>query len=99
MNGCSVKNSLEMVEKLKNLVIDDDEVLVSLDVESLFPSVPIEEAMVSMDKWLTQHNVELEKKKVFLSIANLCMTDSYFQFREKFYKLIFGRVWETRYHL
>lgn len=81
MDGCSIKNSLEMIEKIKSLVLEDDEVLVSFDVESLFPSVPIDEAMVSMEEWLTQHEVEFKQKKAFLSVANLCMTDSYFKFR------------------
>jgi len=89
-DGCSIKNSFEIVEKIKNLVLDDDEILISFDVESLFPSVPVDKALLAMDEWLTQSVVELKEKEAYLSIANLCMTDSYFQFRDKCYKLNFG---------
>lgn len=35
----SIKNSFEMAEKIKNLVLEDDEILLSFDVEFLFSSV------------------------------------------------------------
>lgn len=64
--------------------------MVSFDVESLFPSVPVDEALVAMDEWLTENMVDLKQKEAFLAVASLCMEDSYFKFREKFYKLGFG---------
>jgi hypothetical protein len=41
--GYSVENSYEFVEKIKNVKIDDDVVLVSFDVVGLYPHVLIEE--------------------------------------------------------
>lgn len=38
----SVKNSFDCIEKIKDETINDDEILVSSDVESLFPSIPME---------------------------------------------------------
>lgn len=89
LDGCPINNSFGMIEN-KNLVLSDDEILISFDVESLFPSVPVNDALIAMDEWLTENEVEQNKKGVLLSIANLCMTDSYFKFRDKFYKLNFG---------
>lgn len=37
-----VKNTLDLVERLKNVQIQDDKVLVSFDVEALFPSIPVQ---------------------------------------------------------
>ena len=41
----AIKNSVDFVEKVKNVTLDDDEIIVSFDVTSLFPSVPVGEAI------------------------------------------------------
>jgi hypothetical protein len=38
--GLFVKNTQEFVEKVKDIQLAQDEVLVSFDVEALYPSVP-----------------------------------------------------------
>lgn len=55
-----------------------------------FQVYQFDEALVAMDEWLTENGIEIKKKEAFLWIAKLCTADSYFQFREKFYKLNFG---------
>jgi hypothetical protein len=37
----SVTNTLEFVEKIKDIIVREDEVILSFDVENLFPNVPI----------------------------------------------------------
>lgn len=90
LNGCSIKNSIEIVENIKELIIADDEILISFDVEALFPSIPVDEALDAMDEWLTNSDIEVNQKHIFLLVAKTCMGDSYFQFRDNFYKLSFG---------
>jgi len=41
-----VKDSFEVVEKLKDLVLHDNSTIVSFDVKNFFPSVPIKKAIV-----------------------------------------------------
>jgi hypothetical protein len=43
----------EFVEKIRNVKIDDNEVLVSFDVVGLYPNVPIEEALRNIKTWLS----------------------------------------------
>lgn len=40
--------------------------------------------------WLNEVGVEQSKKEVYISATKLCLDDSYFQFRNKFYKLLQG---------
>lgn len=42
----SVKNSMDFVEKLKDVVIYEDEIMVVFKVTSLYPNVPIEKSIV-----------------------------------------------------
>lgn len=39
--GFSIKNSLEFAEQIMDLRLEDDEIMVSFDVETLFPSIPV----------------------------------------------------------
>ena len=38
-------NSKALVEKIKDLILDVDDIWISRDVEALFPSVPVKEAL------------------------------------------------------
>ena len=50
-NGFSVKNSLEVAEKLSKMYMHSEEEMISFDVTALYPSVPIEEAMLVLS-WI-----------------------------------------------
>lgn len=88
--GLSVKNSFEFVDKIKDIQLQSNEILVSFDVEALFPSIPIDVALLNMEDWLIINNIELEKRDIYLKVAKTCMRNSFFQYRDKFYKLTSG---------
>ena len=81
-----VKNTFEFVEKAQKINFSDEYIMVSFDVESMFPSIPVEKALLCLKKWLEDN--ELSKKVVdeFLILTRLCVNQSYFQFNGKFYK-------------
>ena len=39
-----IKNTADFVEKLKNVTIEEDEIMVGFDIKSLFTSVPVDQA-------------------------------------------------------
>lgn len=60
----SIKNSREIAERLNGMAMEEDESLVSFDVESLYPSVLVEEAFVLYKEWIeTQDISDLEARK------------------------------------
>lgn len=90
LDSCSVKNSIEFVEKISNCMLNENEVMTSFDVSSLFPSIPVDIALKKLDEHLNKCNVEQMKRAVYMEVATLCMKQSYFQFREDIYKVEFG---------
>lgn len=54
----SVKNSIILSEKLKNVVLNPEEILVSFDISSYFTSVPVNEALSSLQLWLDKQNID-----------------------------------------
>lgn len=88
--GKSVKNSFKAAEILSNIELDPGEILVSFDVTSLYPSVPVNEAIQCLENELHKLQMDDTKRTLYIQTAKLCMQQSYFQFNSKFYKTEHG---------
>ena len=83
----SVKNSLEVVELIKNNIIPDDYKLISLDVVAMFPSIPHNLVLEALDRnWIHLDNKIPLNKREFLEGINFLLSSTYLQFNNKFYK-------------
>ncbi len=93
-NGYSVKNSNEFAKKLSQTHIDDDEVMVSFDVVSLFTAIPVDRACEHIRNKLfkdetLQHRTKLSIDDI-IRLLRFTLTTSYFNFNKKTYKQIHG---------
>ena len=86
----SINNSFELVDKLQNVELSENEILVSFDVTALFPSIPINETLKVIENWLKDNGVSSEKIEIYIEATKLCMQESYFQFDNSFYKQMEG---------
>lgn len=84
--GFSINNSMELSEKLKEMEIEEDEVLVSFDVTSMFPSIPIEESLKLLKVFLASKDITEHHKEIIYTLLRMCMYQKIFQFRDKFYE-------------
>ncbi|XP_055854557.1 uncharacterized protein LOC129918193 [Episyrphus balteatus] len=88
----NIKNSFQLQEKLKDITLDDDDVMVSFDVISLFTNIPTYLAIKNILKeWnIIKDHTKIPKTK-FLKLLEFCLRDNnYFQFDEKFYSQTYG---------
>jgi len=86
-----IHNSFDLLNKIKNLHIPRNHVLVSLDVVSLFTKVTLEQVLKSLDKRFTQ--IHGKSKIPFNDIRNLTeflFENVYFTFNDKIYRQISG---------
>ena len=85
-----LKNTMDMVEVFEDVVVDEDEVLVSFDVKSLFTSIPVEEAIeICKGRLLEDSSLEERTDLSVDTIVNLlrfCLTSMSFQFDGKHYQ-------------
>lgn len=73
MQSCSVKNSSEFAKHIKNIELNDDEVMISFDVESLFPSIPITHALSAIREHLeSTQKIPTEKIDVYMKSTAMC---------------------------
>lgn len=78
--GFSIRNNSEFLDEVKNEEIYEDECLVSFDVCSLFPSVPIQITLQLLEDWLMRCEVEMDKIELFVELTEFCLSENYFQF-------------------
>lgn len=88
----NVKNSLQVKEQLKNMKLQQGEMLVSFDVISLFTNIPVHTAIRNiMTKWNTIKDFTKIPSAKFLKILQFCLQDNnYFVYGKKTFNQIFG---------
>ncbi|XP_075162859.1 uncharacterized protein LOC142235489 [Haematobia irritans] len=88
----NIKNSLELNVKLDNIYLDEDDILISLDVVSLFTNIPIHLAIKNiMTKWESLQNHTKIPKSQFLKALQFCLNDNnYFIFVDNIYNQTYG---------
>ena len=82
----SVKNSKELIQTLKEIKIEEDEEIVSFDVEALFPSVPTGEALECLNEWIDSQDMSDDDAEKFCELAKICLSQKVIRWREKFYE-------------
>lgn len=86
----SVRNSIELVEKLKNIKLEIDDRIVSFDVKSLYPSIPVNLALDTLRNWLHKNGISSMKIKEYAGLVNLCLTQNAFYFNNELYEQLDG---------
>ncbi|XP_072380863.1 uncharacterized protein [Diabrotica undecimpunctata] len=82
----SIKNSLDLIERLNNIRIEEGFYLVSFDVSNLFTSVPRDETLPLVHNLLDNCNISAKDKDAILTILKFCLDQDFFQFNQKIYK-------------
>lgn len=84
--GFSVKNTKEFIDKMDGVTFKRNEVGVSFDVESLYPSTPVDIAINEIKAWLTTKDLTNNATEGYVRLVKLCMNRNEFVFRGKYYK-------------
>lgn len=88
-NPYDILNSNDLINKIKNVSIQQDEILISLDVISLFPSIPLnlfyQLVDINFDTHILPHS-PIKNKKDYVTCLKLVLDYSYFSFNNNLYK-------------
>jgi len=93
----SLRNGYEFVQSIRGLELHEDEIFASLDVKALYPSVPIEDALLhctyvlDQDQRFSSRPTTREVSKAgVMELLRFCLNNSYFQFRGDYYRQVEG---------
>lgn len=81
-----IKNNLELIDKFKDFNLQEGEILVSFDVTSLFPSIPLDVAYDVLEKIFKDNHFNYFEIEELLSLTRLCMQQNVFLYQGAFYK-------------
>ena len=86
-----INNSFELKEKIKDIIIDDDHILISLDVSSLFTNIPSKLVLESLDKrcLLIHQNCKIPFKEI-ANCSKFLFENTLFSFNGNVYQQIEG---------
>ena len=89
-----IKNSADLVGKLRNHTIQPHEALVSYDVTALFTSVPVQESLRIVNNLLNNDPKLTDRTQLSPSeitdLLEVCLNTTYFLFRGCFYQQVEG---------
>ncbi|XP_072020493.1 uncharacterized protein [Amphiura filiformis] len=84
-----LKNSADLVDKLSNIIVADDECLLSYDVTALFTSVPVDESLRIIHDLLTNDTSLPERTSLtpqqISDLLGVCLKTTYFIHNGAFY--------------
>jgi hypothetical protein len=82
----TIKNTLELIEKIKNTSVPNNAKLISFDVVSLFTSVPIDELKLAFDDHLDSLVLNPVQKNELKHLIFTCLDQNYFKFQQQIYR-------------
>ncbi|XP_070835613.1 uncharacterized protein [Chaetodon trifascialis] len=85
-----IQNSMDFVNKVRDLKLDPSETMVSFDVTSLFTCIPTQDAVEIVRRQLLQDNTLQNRTTLnpeqICNLLELWLKTTYFQFRGSFYR-------------
>ena len=80
-----LKDTTDFLRKLKDCKVDPTDILCSLDVSALYPSIPHEEGLSALRHFLDQRTDKHPPTEMLLSLTNIVLTKNYFRFQDRYY--------------
>ena len=93
-----LKNSLQLIDKIKEIPVPHKAKLVSFDVKSLFTSIPRKKCLVSVESRLDRSKVNPMVAIELLNVIEVCLDQNYFQFQDRFIFNVMVWVWVLHHH-
>ena len=91
-----LKDTSHLLQILLGKTLAPGDILVTIDVKSLYTNIPHTEGIAALNKTLEETDIHPMKKLLICRLANLVLTKNYFTFNKKLYRLIQGTAMGTR---
>jgi hypothetical protein len=81
----NVKNTVDLVTKIKDVIIPDNSIFISFDVKDMYSNIPPKETIKILEEDLRNNNVNNREIKDIISLTKTCCDQNYFEFNSKYY--------------
>jgi hypothetical protein len=85
-NNHSLKNSLHLIENIKNINVDQRHTLASLDITNLYTNIPVDETLIILQNNLENHSTMSDhKRNELMALLRIVLKQNYFCFNNDFF--------------
>jgi hypothetical protein len=77
---------LELIGLLQQVEIGEDEIMISFDIEALFPSIPMEEATLLLKEWICDQNISDKEAALTSGLVDIALKQRWLQYEDKIMK-------------
>lgn len=85
-----IKDTYDFIEKIKNLVLPENSILFTIDVDSLYTNIDTTEGIQAVKEIFQRNHVKNRPDKELLKLLEINLTKNDFEFDDKFYLQIKG---------
>ena len=93
-SGRILRSTSDLIDVMKTVTVNDDELPVSYDVKSLFTSIPVKESIEVCEERLRQDSTLADRTSMdvetIISLLRFCLTSTSFQYGGKHFKQVDG---------
>lgn len=87
----NIRNSRQLIDKLRNVVLDENDIIVSFDAVSLFTRIPVLLAIKIIDeRWPDIEKYTSIKKDSFIEATKFCLESGYCNYNNSSYAQVQG---------
>ena len=91
-----LKDTTHVIHILLGKKLAPEDILVTIDVNSLYTNIPHTKGIKAMNRVLEETNIHFMKKLLICRLASLVLTKNYLEFNGRIYRQIQGKAMGTR---
>lgn len=91
-----IKDTTHFLNVLNTIQLEDTDLLVTIDVSSLYTNIPHEEGIAAMKQRMTEKGYDTNTKDLITKLARKVLTRNYFTFNNQLYHQVQGTAMGTR---
>ena len=91
-----VKNTTHFINIMRNIQLDPEDLLVTIDVSSLYTKIPHSEGIAAINRMMEETGTDTLLKMLISNLAYQVLTKNYFSFNGKLYDQTQGTAMGTR---
>jgi hypothetical protein len=91
-----IKDTTDFLNTIKDLDIDREDILLTIDVSALYTNIPHNEGIAAIRRWMTIHHIDTEKRDLICTLTDRVLKNNCFEFDGSIYIQQQGTAMGTR---
>ena len=91
-----IKDTTHFITLINDITVEEKDLLVTIDVSSLYTSIIHKEGLEAMRSWMIENNISQQRAQFIKILGTLVLKNNYFEFNGEIYLQQQGTAMGTR---